>query len=1309
MHISLGRCSPYHALLLWCVAAGLSASAGVVHAGESDTQGDAQVADAYARGSDGGFVWKIGTKSIQMTFDGRGGAFRLVSFLNKSCDPPLEYVEAKTAAAPFALDSEGFTKKPTDAGPAAGTDSQWMLKASVARQVASGGRPAVQLDMTLTRGGILARFHVMVFPGTSILRQWVEIENAGPQPVGLKSPAAASFQLRGDEATSYAHSWLVGGHVAPDQGRMYQKPVTSPYRHNLVGTGTVSLVPWTALHRTTGPKDGWFLALEYLGTWSLAVAHEAAGPLTVTAGIPELKSGVLQPGQRLEMPWVTLGVFRDGLDHMAASLYDWQYEYLWDYTNADYYARSRCSAWWFYCSRNLQEQFTARLANLDMNTSDAMRTMGYEVLWDDAGWSSYPGEGMPPDGYGSVFSQTYEGPDFSQTQRYLQKTGMRWLLWFQGRPSAGVLDSKIGAWGDFEWRTDSVGFANMAADRSFRADVQRFLDVHPGSSFHTCSGGSTYAHTFEIGGRFSSYNYLSDSGRGPYVNHYFSYLEPPDRWGDVLVSIASIYGKKDGSAATMAEVLAARSGAMPTPADLRYVKDVGRGMLTAVPNPYWGRLPAEDCELARRDMELYRFFRDEGLAGRWSYMFHPAVQGDPEYYYYQRTSYDRRKACIILAHRAENAVVVCPRGLLPEARYIIGFDSTQATTERTGADLMAAGIAIKDQKPGELIYLNLPRRPDSGLDKVPPQAPGRALVRRETNIGHSGMGVYWSPGTDNQWVSYYEVRRDGKILEKVAIGSYYFDHAAGWDTAREYAVRTVDGDGNASGWTVAEPPAGEPMMFSALGGHFAQSGREGWSAETSTNGQAFAPMAWVPPAKNPAADFGGTPNQRGGVEGYWEGPGGSRVGRGWQQASKTEDCIRTWTAPKAGTVRIAGRAMREYYHRAYGGPLKVRILRGGEPVWPETDWAAVAVGDLTGVAHDIALSVAPGDAIRFVLGKGTMPEHDLVAWMPRIAYEEPPAAASAAGVVRILCGSTTAYTDRCGNTWAADQQFAGGEPLATTERIEEASPTSDDYPLYQKGRAGKDFSYSIAVPAGLYAVRLKFAEPRHPWMFERPFNVSINGCRVLTDFDVVQAAKGPRRVVERSFRNVVPNAEGKIVLHFTAGWNPHRPVDGAMVQAIEILPEQRPAIRINAGSNAEFVDWSGCVWTADAHFAGGTAIRSAAPVVHASPTLHDQGLYRTARSGNAFSYSLAAPPSLYTVHLKFAELWFAKAGDRPMDITINGRLVRKSWDPASAAGRTGMAADIRIENISPDKDGHIVIGLRGTSGKVAILQAIEIE
>jgi hypothetical protein len=765
----------------------------------------------------------------------------------------------------------------------------------------------------------------------------------------------------------------------------------------------------------------------------------------------------------------------------------------------------------------------------------------------------------------------------------------------------------------------------------------------------------------------------------------------------------------------MAEVLAARGGVPPKVEDLRYVKESARAMLMAVPCPYWTPvLAGDDRELARRDMELYRFFRHEGLAGRWSYVFHPTVQGDLEYYYFQRTSHDHRKACIILSHRAENAVVVFPRGLQPDEKYVVGFDSTQSTTERSGADLMTNGIAIKDQKPGELIYLNLPNHPGSGQDKVPPQSPGHVLTRHETNIGHNGIGIYWSPGTDDRWVSAYEVRRDGKILEKVAIGNYYFDRSADWNTPHEYAVRTIDGDGNVSGWTVAKPTDDEPLAFAALGGHFGQSGREGWSAETTANGQSFEPMTWVPPAQNPAADFGGTPNQRGGVEGYWEGPGGSRIGRGWQQASTSEACVRTWTAVQPGVVHVAGRAVREYYHRKHGGPLQVKIMLGQKQVWPEKDWAPVPGGDLNGIAHDIKLNVNAGDAIRFILDKGTVPEHDLIAWMPQIVYEKTQQSVAttpsspAPSVVRILCGSQSPYTDRCGNVWAADQNYSGGAAIATSEKIENTSPTAEDQTLYQNGRSGKEFSYAIPVSSGIYTVRLKFAEPKHAWMFERPFDLDINGQQVLADFDIVQNAKGSKRAVERVFHYIVPNADGKIVLRFNSGWSPHG-TDDAMVQAIEVLPELKPTIRIHAGSETSFVDWNGSVWKADADFSGGTTLQSALPVVHASPTLYDQDLYRTARSGKDFSYAIDAPPGLYTVHLKFAELWLPEVGKRPMNISVNGRLARAAWDPGAAAGRTGMAADFRVDNVAPDKDGRILIQLHATGDNDAILQAIEIE
>jgi hypothetical protein len=47
-------------------------------------------------------------------------------------------------------------------------------------------------------------------------------------------------------------------------------------------------------------------------------------------------------------------------------------------------------------------------------------------------------------------------------------------------------------------------------------------------------------------------------------------------------------------------------------------------------------------------------------------------------------------------------------------------------------------------------------------------------------------------------------------LDKVAKGTFYFDHSAGADLAAKYEVRTVDGAGNTSEFAVAAGPAAKP-------------------------------------------------------------------------------------------------------------------------------------------------------------------------------------------------------------------------------------------------------------------------------------------------------------------------------------------------------------------------------------------------------------------------------------------------------------------------------------------------------------------
>ncbi|MDD5706929.1 MAG: malectin domain-containing carbohydrate-binding protein [Kiritimatiellae bacterium] len=1200
-----------------------------------------------------------------------------------TCLHPVGKADARI----FAIDEVAAVAGPHPAPPCT-------LEKGEARQAVVGGRPAVQLDLTLKEASLEIVVHVVAFPGTSVLRQWTELRNAGKDAVSLeRHEGLFALNLRSGDAGPFAAYWLTGANNnTATAGMLHREAVGASHSRELFGRLTYNLIPWVAVEREGGGGDGLFVATDHSGSWKLALDRTPNGPLHIGALIrlADLAPNTsLAAGASLELPTATIGVFHHDLDDMSARLYAWQYEYLWDYAHDDWFTLMPWTVETWYGDPNLQQQFAGRLAYSDAGAIDTLRECGMEVVWNDAGWSADQ----------NIWADNREGPDYAESLRYCAKTGMKWCLWMHSNPTLGVLNGKAGAWGNFQWRTDTAPVYGNDG-RRFRDKTIRFLERNPRCSWHTCSGGGTFAHTFDWQ-RYGDIHYDTDVF-ADYGNANFSYLDLPDKWFDNLTE----------------------SG--PT----------RRRMITMTPKYHF--VPtAEETELLRRIADLYHYLLQAGVAGRWSLTAHPVVKGDAPHYYFQRLSFDRKRALIVISHDVKGEAILYPRGLLPKQSYLVEggtgtptvvtfkrehkligrptaerevmADAKFPATVRTGADLMANGILVKDQPAGVYIYLNLPDRPGSGRDAVAPAAPGRVLARRETNLGHTGVMLYWSPGADNNWISYYEVTRDGQSLGRTATGLAFFDRSAGWDTKASYAVRTVDGDGNTSAWTRASAIAGEPLTYAALGAHYPEAGRNGWRAETSTDGRAYQLMTWVRTPGPVAYEFGGGPNRPGGVEGFWEGLGTARCGRGWQQASASGMCVRAWEAPQTGVVRVTGKAVKEYRHRSGGGPLHVRIMHGEKQVWPANGWAVAPVNNLDGVNHDLTLNLAAGDVLRFVLDKGTGTNADILAWMPRIVYAETSERADGVSVVRILCGAKKPYADKTGNAWSADDFYTGGRAVKTKSAIEGALPTLEDAELYRHGRAGKRFTYSIPVTPGLYTVRLKFAETQFDYFFQRPFNLDINGRRVLRNVDTCQAARGPRRAHERVFRYVVPDGDGRIVLAFSGGWEPTMATDKAMVKAIEVLPEAKPHIRINAGSERAVVDWGGYVWEADRDFQEGTTIASDHALTQASPTLYDQVLYRTARMGKEFSYVFTASPGLYTVHLKFAELWLGEAGKRPMNVEVNGRRFLTSWDPATAAERTDMAADVRFEDIVPDGTGQITVRVSGAGANEAILQGLEIE
>jgi hypothetical protein len=126
------------------------------------------------------------------------------------------------------------------------------------------------------------------------------------------------------------------------------------------------------------------------------------------------------------------------------------------------------------------------------------------------------------------------------------------------------------------------------------------------------------------------------------------------------------------------------------------------------------------------------------------------------------------------------------------------------------------------------------------------------------------------------------------------------------------------------------------------------------------------------------------------------------------------------------------------------------------------------------------------------------------------------------GAIRVNAGGA-AYTDPQGRLWSADTGYSGGSTYSVGSAITgTTTPT-----LYQSERYGNP-TYQFAVVNGNYTVNLKFAELYFTSAGSRKFNVVINGQTVLTNFDVVAAAGGGLKAVDRAFPVTVTN--GQIVI-----------------------------------------------------------------------------------------------------------------------------------------------------------------------------------
>jgi hypothetical protein len=1114
MNLSSGRRSTI-LLMILCMASYLA-----------HPESSLQSKDGYVRRE--GNEWIIGTSLVEKRIRLANGRFTMMGLRNKKSGREYQSSENPSAEIRFLANGQDVSA----------ANWYWKLRGERATR---GQQGEIQLDIELESAVINVIKHYIIYPGTPVIREWLDLENVSGESVRISDVDFLHTRVLGFTGRDYRFGYLTGGGNYNGSQLLKTEPVGPGYKRILDSNGGIQpgsysgYLPLAFLsdqNSTEGLAVGW----DYLGHWRFEIANQEGGLLGVRLELAGFEKDMAPRGQ-IETPKVFIAAFSGGVDELGNQLLDWQYAYLWDFTNPEYFARTRWAVdwpepWVGEGGTPSADNWGRRLA-LDLRYVDLLRETGTDILWDDAGWYDKWG--------------TWNGPEWRLTNDYLRKYDMRWVLWyptFLATPESKVgqehpewlipgqetleqsipatvdwqsrlLNDGVSAWGDFQWRYDIAPAASandtdaLGADQNFRQLLQQFKSSHPQSGIDACDGGGRWI-SYDVA-RFAESGEYTDGGVGPYSAYYTSLIIPPDKLHNVVDYDQTYYAASD--------------------------------RIHLAINPTWYRDPGDgpDVESIRKDWELYHYFVAQGVAGRWGHVFRPKVDHDNEIWYFQRMNRDGTKGVILTKHakhgstyfvtsrlvtrspnspdeylggagemntvsttaaasletgvyedpvdgaprfygvpgqefgplnvkyqmgtsdeslvtkvvkrgterRAQNSffgmalqvdepmtitqlgqfdtgyshgtytlslvraednavlatadldmsrarvdemgfkyvrlsqpavlqtsskpVVIYPRGLLPAEVYEVRASSSGLHLRQTGSRLMSDGITLDKVAAGELIFLNLPNYPGSGTDHVPPTPPSHVTKRLGTNLGVQGVELSWSPGRDDNWISYYEVLKNGKLVGKAAKGTFFFDHS---DSARDdmnavFEIRTVDGDGNRSPAVTAQKIGSQLQIYEALG-EFSptQSGKQ-WAYEEESEDSPYRELVW----------------NSGGYEGRWTGSGLGRIGRIWMQPSAGYDLSRTFIVPAAGMVSTSG-TIRKDPSAENQASCSVRIMLNSTQVWPAEGWAEVSPRYDVPTSYEIkSLRVSPGDKLRFVLKHNGMNRADPIVWDPSVIFQ----------------------------------------------------------------------------------------------------------------------------------------------------------------------------------------------------------------------------------------------------------------------------------------------------------------------------------
>src|SRR5689334_7292535 len=290
--------------------------------------------DAYLRYE--GNAWTLGTSSFEKKLVLSDGQLVTAFLRNKVARHEYQGRRAPSEIR-FRVDGQDVGTPPWS----------WTAENSRSRQLPQG---ELQLDLELQGGPLAITKHYLVYPGTALVREWLTVRNRSRAPVRISQLRFLNTIGIDASASPLRLHYITGGGNFNGSQLLKTETVAAGYRRTFDsyrGIQKESYSGYLPLIVLEDPSSGNGLAIgwDYMGHWSFEASSDKGGPAEISLQVAGYDKG-LPPGSAIDTPRAFVAISSGDLDKLGNQLLDWQYEYLWDFINPEYFAKTRWAVDW---------------------------------------------------------------------------------------------------------------------------------------------------------------------------------------------------------------------------------------------------------------------------------------------------------------------------------------------------------------------------------------------------------------------------------------------------------------------------------------------------------------------------------------------------------------------------------------------------------------------------------------------------------------------------------------------------------------------------------------------------------------------------------------------------------------------------------------------------------------------------------------------------------------------------------------------------------------------------------------------------